>query len=129
MVGWEERVRIVAAYFHSLTPEEQRLTAIAAPNYGQAGAIDLFGPKYGLPKSISANNNYWIWGARQYTGQSIILVDEDSPEKYLQHCQSLKLIARPDNPYARPSEVFPIYHCRGMNPSLQSLWPELKPWK
>jgi Dolichyl-phosphate-mannose-protein mannosyltransferase len=82
MFGWEERVRTVAAYYHSLSPEEQRVTAIGAPNYGAAGAIDLFGPKYGLPKSISGSNNYWIWGPRNYTGQSIILLDEDSPEKY-----------------------------------------------
>src|ERR1700677_630839 len=50
MFGWEERVRVVADYFHSLSPEEQRVTAIGAPNYGEAGAVDLFGPKYGLPK-------------------------------------------------------------------------------
>lgn len=129
MFGWEQRVRIVAAYFHSLSPEEQRVTAIGAPNYGEAGAIDLFGPKYGLPKSISDANNYWIWGPRNYTGQSIILMDEDSPEKYLLHCQSLREIAHPTGPYSRPDEDFPIYHCRGLTPNLPLLWPMLKPWK
>ncbi len=129
MVGWEERVKTVADYFHSLPPEEQRVTAIGAPNYGQAGAIDLFGPKYGLPKSISGSNNYWIWGPRQYTGLSIILMDENSPQKYAEHCQSFQLIAHPINPYSRPDENFPIYHCRGLSPSLQSWWPKLKPWK
>jgi hypothetical protein len=129
MFGWEERVRIVAAYFHSLSPEEQRVTAIGAPNYGEAGAIDLFGPKYGLPKSISSSNNYWIWGPRNYTGQSIILLDEDSPEKYLLRCQSLREIAHPMDPYSRPDEDFPIYHCRGLTPTLRVLWPMLKPWK
>jgi len=128
MVGWEDRVKTVADYFHSLPPEEQRVTAIGAPNYGQAGAIDLFGPKYGLPKSISDANNYWIWGPRQYTG-NIILMDEDSPEKYIEHCQSLKLVAHPSDPYSRPDENFPIYHCRGLNPDFQALWPKLKPWK
>ena len=129
MFGWEERVKIVAAYYHSLSPEEQRVTAIGAPNYGQAGAIDLFGPRYGLPKSISGSNNYWIWGPRNYTGQSIILLDEDSPQKYLSHCQSLQEIAHPMDPYSRPDENFPIYHCRGLTPTLQMLWPTLKPWK
>ncbi len=129
MFGWEERVRIVAAYYHSLSPEEQRVTAIGAPNYGEAGAIDLFGPKYGLPKSISGANNYWIWGPRNYTGQSILLLDEDSPQKYLSHCQSFQEIAHPTDPYSRPDEDFPIYHCRGLTPTLQVLWPTLKPWK
>jgi hypothetical protein len=128
MVGWEERVKTVAGYFHSLPLEEQKVTAIGAPNYGQAGAIDLFGPKYGLPKSISASNNYWIWGPRQYTGQSIILMDENSPENYVEHCASFHLIAHPGDPYSRPDENFPIYHCRGLTPNPQSLWPKLKPW-
>ena len=85
MVGWEKRVKIVAAYFHSLPPEEQKVTAIGASNYGEAGAVDLFGPKYGLPKAISTANNYWISGPRTYTGESLILMDEASPEKYARH--------------------------------------------
>jgi Dolichyl-phosphate-mannose-protein mannosyltransferase len=129
MEGWEQRVKTVAEYFHSLSPEEQRITAIGAPNYGQAGAVDLFGPALGLPKSISAANNLWIWGPREYTGESLILLDEDSPEKYVTLCRSLKVIAQPKEPYSRPDENLPIYHCRGLTPSVQVLWPQLKPWK
>jgi hypothetical protein len=129
MVGWEDRVKMVATYVHSLPPEEQKVTAIGASNYGDAGAVDLFGPKYGLPKAISTANNYWIWGPREYTGQSLILMDEDSPEKYVRSCKSLVLVARPNDPYARPDENRPIYHCVGLTPDLQTLWPNLKPWK
>ena len=129
MEGWEERVKIVAAYFHSLPPQEQKVTAIGGSNYGEAGAVDLFGPKYGLPKAISTANNYWIWGPRNYSGESLILMDEDSPEKYAEHCKSLKLVGRPNDPYSRPDENYPIYHCVGLTPDLQSLWPTLKPWK
>jgi hypothetical protein len=128
MYGWEDRVRIVADYFHSLPPEEQRVTAIAAPDYGQAGAVDLFGPRYGLPKAISANNNYWIWGPRQYSGESIILLNEDSPEKYVSMCASLTLVAEPHDPYSRLDANRPIYHCRGLKRDLHALWPELKGW-
>lgn len=129
MEGWEERVKIVADYFHSLPLEEQKITAIGASNYGDAGAVDLFGPKYGLPKSISTANNYWIWGPREYTGESVILMDESSPEKYADHCRSFRMVAHPNNPYVRPDENLPIYHCEGLTTNLQSLWPNLKPWK
>ena len=129
MFGWEDRVKLVAAYYHSLPLEEQKITAIGAPNYGEAGAIDLFGPKYGLPKSISASNNYWIWGPRQYTGQSVILMDENSPENYAGHCASFQMVAHPSDPYSRPDENLPIYHCQGLDTNLQSLWGKLKPWK
>jgi hypothetical protein len=129
MMGWEDRVKIVADYVHSLPPDEQKVTAIGASNYGDAGAVDLFGPKYGLPKSISTANNYWIWGPRGYTGASLILMDEDSPEKYAKHCRSFRTVASPNDPYARPDENRPIYHCVGLTPDLQSLWPNLKPWR
>lgn len=129
MYGWEERVRIVADYFHSLPPDEQKVTAIGAPDYGQAGAIDLFGPKYGLPKAISDNNNYWIWGPRNYHGESIILLNEDEPEKYIAQCESLTLVARPGDPYSRTDSNHPIYHCRGLKTDLQKIWPKLKGWK
>ena len=129
MMGWENRVKIVAAYFQSLPPEQQKVTAIGASNYGDAGAVDLFGPKYGLPRAISTANNYWIWGPRNYTGQSVILIDENSPEKYVRHCKSLVLVDAPNDPYARPDENRPIYHCVGFTPDLRSVWPSLKPWK
>jgi len=126
MFGWEERVRLVAGYYHSLSPEEQKRTAIGAPNYGQAGAIDFFGPKYGLPKAISGHQSYWFWGPRQYTGESIILLNEGDPQEYENACQSLTLVARPNNPYARPDENRPIYHCRGLKVNLQELWPKVR---
>jgi len=129
MVGWEDRVKIVADYFHSLPPEEQKVTAIRASNYGDAGAVDLFGPKYGLPRAISTANNYWIWGPRDYTGESMILVDENPPEKYANRCKSFRMVASPNNPYAQPDENQPIYHCEGFSKDLRSLWPKLKPWK
>ncbi len=128
MFGWEDRVKIVANYFHSLPEEEQRVTAIGASDYGQAGAVDLFGPKYGLPKSISSSNNYWIWGPRDYHGESVILMNEDSPEKYVGLCGSFTLVARPSDPYSRPDANRPIYHCRGLKMDLQTLWPTLKGW-
>jgi len=129
MVGWEDRVKIVAEYVHSLPLEQQKVTALGASNYGDAGAVDLFGPKYGLPRSISTANNYWIWGPHEYTGESLILIDEDSPEKFAEHCKSFTLVARLNNPYVRPDENRPIYHCVGLTPNLQSLWPRLKPWQ
>ena len=62
--GWEPMVREVARIYNSLPPEERTRTAIFANNYGEAGAIDYFGPKYGLPRAISNHQTYWLWGPR-----------------------------------------------------------------
>ena len=61
---WDEMAAATSIVFHSLTTEEQAKTAIFANNYGEAGAIDFFGPRYGLPKAISGHQTYFYWGPR-----------------------------------------------------------------
>src|SRR6266571_4343604 len=60
--GWKEMVRSVARAYHSLPSYDQKRAAIFCQNYGQAGAIDFFGPTYGLPPAISGHQNYFVWG-------------------------------------------------------------------
>ena len=31
-------------------------------DYGEAGAIDVFGPSMGLPQAVSGHNTMWWWG-------------------------------------------------------------------
>jgi hypothetical protein len=61
--GWPEMVEKVAGVYHSLPPDQRTKTAIPAGNCSEAGAIDSLGPRYGLPKAISAHQNYYYWGA------------------------------------------------------------------
>src|SRR5206468_1346367 len=72
--GWEEMARKTARIYKSLSSEEQTRTAIFANSYGQAGAIDFFGPRLGLPKSICNHQSYWLWGPRDYDGSIVIVL-------------------------------------------------------
>ncbi len=128
MFGWEQIAQRVAAYYHTLSPEEQRKTAIFANNYGDAGAIDFFGPKYGLPKAISNHQNYWIWGPRAYTGESLIVLGEGNERNMQSKCASYSIIGDTNYPLSRPDEWRPIYHCRGLKWNLQEIWPQMKHW-
>jgi hypothetical protein len=128
MFGWEEIAQRVAAYYHTLSPEEQRHTAIYANNYGDAGAIDFFGPRYGLPKAIGGHQTYWLWGPRDYTGESMIVLGEGRESQMKLHCDSYSIIGNTNYPLSRPDEWWPIYHCRGFHPNLQTDWPKLKQW-
>jgi hypothetical protein len=128
MFGWEGMAQRVAAYYHTLSPEEQRRTAIFGNNYGDAGAIDFFGPKYGLPKSIGGHQNYWIWGPRDYTGESMIVLGEGHEQNMKTKCASYTIVGDAKDPLSRPDEWLPIYHCRGFKLNLQDAWPELKKW-
>jgi len=128
MFGWQEVAQTVAAYYPTLSPEEQRKTAIFANNYGDAGAIDFFGPKYGLPKSIGNHQNYWTWGLREYTGESLIVLGDRHEQNMQTKCTSYSIIGNTKHPLSRPDEWLPIYHCRGFKWNLQEIWSNTKHW-
>jgi hypothetical protein len=125
---WPGLVASVAQVYHSLTPEEQQRTAIFGSNYGQAAAIDFFGPQYGLPKAISGHQNYFLWGPRQYTGDIVILLGADEREVREQF-ESVTVAATLNNPYAYRYENRPILLCRGLKFNLQADWTKVKKWR
>ena len=125
--GWEEMAREVGRVYNSLTPEERARTAIFANNYGQAGAIDFFGSKYGLPPAISNHQNYWLWGPRNYTGEIVIVLGSDG-EGDREHFKTVEAVGRVAHPYSRRDEHFDVFLCRGLNQSLKDLWPTIKKW-
>lgn len=125
--GWPEMVETVAKVYHSLPLEEQAKTAILAGNYGEAGAIDLFGPRYGLPPAISAHQNYYYWGPRQYTGESLILLQWplDHAQKW---CSSVEEGPKNAPPWGMSDEQYTILICRGLKMPLAEAWPQLRVW-
>jgi hypothetical protein len=64
-IGWDELVEQVAHVYNGLSAEEKKSVGIWADWYGPAGAIDLFGPKYGLPPAVSGHMSYHLWGPGQ----------------------------------------------------------------
>ena len=125
-LGWEAMVAEVARVYHSLPPEVQAKTAIKADDYGQAGAIDYYGPKYGLPKAICEHQNYWYWGTHGYTGESIIVMGEGDPEHLAQITAHSEKVGHFEYPYAL--EDFDIYYVQGLKVPLQQLWQHEKNW-
>jgi hypothetical protein len=128
MFGWPEMVQTVAAYYRTLSPEEQQRTAIFGSNFGDAGAIDHFGPQYGLPKAIGDHQTYWLWGPRDYTGESLIVMGDGDERDMQTKCASYSIIGNTKHPLSRPDEWRPIYHCRGFKWNLKDYWPETKHW-
>ncbi len=125
--GWEEMTATVARVYNSLPPEVRTRTAIFGQNYGQAGAIDLFGPKFGLPPAISGHLNYFLWGPRNYTGESMIVM-HGSQEDLEQRFASVQKVASVYHPYSMPYEHFDVFYCRGLRQPLKEIWPQVKNW-
>jgi len=127
MFGWEEMTVEAARIYNALPPEVRVKTAILAGTYGQAASIDLFGPKYGLPPSISPHQSYFFWGPRDYTGENVIVlgINRKELERFF---NSIEPAGEVGHPYAMPNEYFTIYYCRQPKISLRQLWPTIKNW-
>lgn len=126
--GWPEMVAAVAGVYNGLPPDVRAKTAIFAQNYGQAGAVDLFGPRYGLPPAISGHQSYFLWGPRSYTGESVIVMDGEQRELESRFAEVHK-VASVYHPYSMPYEHFDIFYCRGLKRPLSEIWPQVKRWE
>jgi hypothetical protein len=76
-VGWPEFVAQVAAVRDTLSPEDRSRLAILANNYGEAGALALYGPQYHLPTPISSTNTFHDRGYGPYEPETVIVTGGD----------------------------------------------------
>ena len=126
MFGWENMAVTVARVYHDIPLAEQQSCAILAGNYGEAGAIDYYGPSLGLPRAISGHNNYFLWGPRNYSGECVILFGENA-DRYVSLFGEARLVATITDRYAMPSEQgVHVYVCRKPSAPLAVLWPNFK---
>lgn len=126
MFGWENMADTVAEVYRSLPPAERANCAILAGNYGEAGAIDYYGPALGLPKALSGHNSYYDWGPRGYSGECVIIFGERSGE-FIQLFGDVQQAATIHSRYAMPNErSVPVYLCRKPRAPLSALWPQFK---
>ncbi|HEV2491035.1 MAG TPA: glycosyltransferase family 39 protein [Candidatus Acidoferrales bacterium] len=124
--GWPEMVRQVAGIYSSLPPDERARTGILTGNYGEAGAINMFGPQYGLPRAYSRHQNMWYWGppAEHYTN---LIVLQWSLDDVKDNCTSFQAFDH-HSEYGMAEENTPIYLCRGTEFDLQKIWWHWKHW-
>ena len=125
--GWPEMVAEVARVYHALPAEERAVAGIYANNYGEAGAIDFFGPRHNLPKAVSPHQSYYLWGPRDVSGEVLILLQSKRADAE-RYCGSVEEGPAISHPYSMAEEKYTILICRGLKPPLGELWPLLKRW-
>ena len=127
--GWPEMVQTVATAYRAIPVPERERTAIFAQDYGQAGAVDFYGPKLGLPKAISGHLTYWYWGPRGYTGETILVMG-DRREVLEDKFQQVEKVGEVGHPYAMASQHWDLFLCRSPKgwKNLQEIWPRIKNW-
>lgn len=121
--GWENMVATVARAHDELPAEERERACILTGNYGEAGAVDFFGPKYGLPKAISGHNSYYIWGPGNCTGEVVISVGVP-PETLRAVFGEVEQVEKVRCRYCMPDEDgLPVYVCRDPKLPFEEAWP------
>jgi hypothetical protein len=127
--GWQEIVDETAVAWNQLSPAERADCGIFAQDYGQAGAIDFIGRRYGLPRSFSGDKTFFLWGPRGYSANCLIVLDDsrENLERLWSNVQYVGTSA--DNPYALEKDI-DVFICRGAKfGTFADLWPKLKRWR
>jgi len=136
--GWQEIVDETAIAWSRLTADERgsdpssapgKACGIFAQDYGQAGAIDFLGRRYGLPRSLSGHQTWFLWGPGPYSGDCMIVLDDRKEvlEELWEHVDYVGTSA--PNSYALEQQI-DVFICRGKKfDSWAGLWPKLKHWR
>ncbi len=126
MFGWEEMTALVDSAYRRLTPEERKHARVFGQNYGEAGAIDVLGRRYGLPRAVSGHNSYWLWGPGDWDGSVLIIIGGDRPDNAA-FFEQIEIVGQTRSPYAMPYERgLDVSIGRRLRMPVARAWPALK---
>jgi Dolichyl-phosphate-mannose-protein mannosyltransferase len=128
-VGWPEMVDQVARVATVLPADEQVGVRVVTASYGEAAAIDLYGPARGLPRgtALSGHNSYAHWWPEGSPPGAVIFVryPRMTVERY---CDALGPVAIVSNPWDVPNEVAgaPMLVCHRLRVTPETLRDALR---
>jgi hypothetical protein len=129
MLGWPELARAVGEAYAKLPPVQQNDVTIVAGNYGQAGAIEFYAQRVGLPGVVSPAGSFWFFGPGERVGDPLLTVGV--PEAALRgRCTRITPLGRvshPDTRWQVPEERnVPLFLCEQPVPGLREMWAGLR---
>ncbi len=128
-LGWPELVQTVARIRDSLPAQDRARLGILTGNYGEAGAINLYGPNHGLPQAISGVNSFWQRGYGDPPPETLIVLglSHGFLERNFSSCE---VAGHTPNPYGIENEETSdhpdIYVCRGLHRSWPEFWSDFR---
>jgi Dolichyl-phosphate-mannose-protein mannosyltransferase len=126
-IAWPQLVARVAREYHALPPALRARTAIITGNYGEAGAIDRFGPADGLPTAYSGANNFWLWGPPPARDDAAIAVNVD-PALLRREYAGVRQIGTFENGLgvSDDEQGTTLYLATGLRSGWNQAWPQFR---
>jgi 4-amino-4-deoxy-L-arabinose transferase-like glycosyltransferase len=126
-IGWPELVAQVAEVIDRLPAGERDRVVVLTASYGEAGAVDRFGPALGLPPAYSAHNGYHDFRRPGDDGATVVAV-RYRPEALAPHFARCEEVASVDNDHDVDNEArgAPLVVCRGLRAPWADTWPRLR---
>ncbi|HEX6712506.1 MAG TPA: glycosyltransferase family 39 protein [Thermoleophilaceae bacterium] len=126
-IGWPRFTDWVAGEWRGLPATARRRGVIVTVNYGEAGAIERFGPSRGLPRAYSGHNSFASFG-RPPDGAAPVVVVGDYGMSFLEsHFRGCRVVSHFDNGYGVDNEEqgAPLTVCTAPREPWRTLWPKL----
>lgn len=130
-IGWKELVERAAQIRDSLPAAERASASILTGNYGEAGAINLYGGAYGLPKALSRMNSFWLRGYGDSPPQTLIVIGlpPQFVETYFAACESKGTISNRFGVANEETEDHKyLWVCRGVRETWPEFWSQIRLW-
>lgn len=126
-VGWPEFTATVAGVVNALPAAERDGVVLLTGNYGEAGALDRFGPALGLPAAYSGHNAYHQWGPPAVDGGTVVAVGL-SREQLQRYFRTVEPAATVDNgvDLDNDEQGRTVWVCREQMAPWAQLWPMLR---
>jgi hypothetical protein len=126
-VGWPELAAQVATVVGDLPADERATVVLLTGSYGEAGALDRYGPDLGLPPAHSAHNAYADFRRPSDDDATVVAVRYALPllEPHFDRCEEVAVV---DNEHHIDNEVrgAPIIVCRGLRGAWPEVWSQLR---
>jgi len=121
--GWEDLAKEAAKVYEELDEEEREDVLIVGESYASAGAVNVFGDRYGMPEAYSGHNSYWFWKPEMREYKAYIFIGHDR-DWLNERFEKVGRGGSVRNKYSRAGDT--IYVARGLKISMEEFWREMK---
>lgn len=111
---WRKTMKELKSVYDSLPAKEKQNCLIWGKHYGQAGAINLLGVEYNLPKAFSYHGSFYSWTPKGKMPETIIALSYRVGDFFSPYFDEVKLVRTIYNPYSDNEEELyqRIYICK-----------------